>query len=952
MATDVGNTLNLAQDIAHHYLGTFVNQSNFQSSMNLIFGNQWNASSFRQVSMGWSEQSFNQLPVIEVLQNNELNGANGAFSSETNSIYLAKDYLTGQVHNPAAIAAVLLEEIGHWIDSQINVVDEIGDEGDRFQRVVRGVNITPQDWLTLATEDDTAAITIDGKTLFVEQSSTLESSRNQNGRLESFMIGSDGVIYQRSQPALNGFWGNWVNTQGFGKELEVVEHLNGRLELFAIGLDDQVWHRWQTAPNGGWSGWSSMGLKGVTEIEAARNQDGRLELFAIGADYRLWQRWQTSETTWSNWTETGRNAVEIDVARDRSGRLSVFAIDSKDSAVWQRSQIAPNGRWESWITTGGKATDLEVTQNQTGGLEVFAVGLDNQLYHRWQTAPTNAWSGWSSLGGQVAEIEVNQTADNRLVVFAIGTDNQILSRQQIDAVGNWATNWSNLGGAAVEIESVRNLDGRLELFVVGTDKGIYHRWQPRPNSGFTNWGSFNGSSQPESATRILYGGLGAEPFNFANGYQRTVISGNGNVDYETLRDRLTGISLASIANWNPATANGGGVRYNPGNGIRLFDQLLLKDGREILLEGIEQVIFSDRPTSFNERLLEININQNLAINPTDPLFLEQWNLHMTGVHTAWRFTQGSDQVLLGIEDSGLGVKNGTTEGWHEDLRERQTTYLIGNIDSYSAPEDDPKLEFHGTPVQGIIAAKSNNKEGMSGINWNSRVFHIDVIGGDQNDLDLVLSTQTLIDEVKKTGQQLIINMSLSSKIRNNSGIFVDTFDRTDLSSELNKLVAENSDVLFVIATGNSGAAGVGLAYPAALAKLYSNVISVGAASGKTDSSGQPRTPGTRISYSQYGEGLTLLAPSEHLTTRATLDSLTREVEFDYSLFDGTSAAAPNVTGIASLVWSANSKLAATQVKQILSETAIDLGTPGYDSFTGHGFVNADAAVRRALAIAT
>jgi hypothetical protein len=266
----------------------------------------------------------------------------------------------------------------------------------------------------------------------------------------------------------------------------------------------------------------------------------------------------------------------------------VFAIDAKDSTVWQRSQIFPNGLWAPWTTTNGRATDLEGIQNQTGGLEVFAVGLDNQLYHRWQTAPNSAWSGWSSLGAQVAEIEVSQTADNRLVVFAIGTDNQILSRQQIDAVGNWATNWSNLGGAAVEIESIRNLDGRLELFVVGVDNGIYHSWQTRPNNNFTNWGSLIGRSQAEFTTRILYGGLGADPFSFVNGYQRTVVSGNGNVDYETLRDRLTGISLASIERWNPATANSGGVRYNPGNGTRVFDQLLLKDGREILLEGIEQ----------------------------------------------------------------------------------------------------------------------------------------------------------------------------------------------------------------------------------------------------------------------------------------------------------------------------------------------------------------------------
>jgi serine protease len=68
-------------------------------------------------------------------------------------------------------------------------------------------------------------------------------------------------------------------------------------------------------------------------------------------------------------------------------------------------------------------------------------------------------------------------------------------------------------------------------------------------------------------------------------------------------------------------------------------------------------------------------------------------------------------------------------------------------------------------------------------------------------------------------------------------------------------------------------------------------------------------------------------------------------------FNGTSAATPNVTGVASLVMSANPLLSAAQVKEILSQTAVDLGVRGYDTVTGSGFVNADAAVRRAMAIA-
>jgi subtilisin family serine protease len=67
-------------------------------------------------------------------------------------------------------------------------------------------------------------------------------------------------------------------------------------------------------------------------------------------------------------------------------------------------------------------------------------------------------------------------------------------------------------------------------------------------------------------------------------------------------------------------------------------------------------------------------------------------------------------------------------------------------------------------------------------------------------------------------------------------------------------------------------------------------------------------------------------------------------------FNGTSAANPNMAGIASLVWSVNSSLTGGQVRQILIDTSMDLGTAGRDNTFGHGLVNADAAVRRAWAL--
>lgn len=176
------------------------------------------------------------------------------------------------------------------------------------------------------------------------------------------------------------------------------------------------------------------------------------------------------------------------------------------------------------------------------------------------------------------------------------------------------------------------------------------------------------------------------------------------------------------------------------------------------------------------------------------------------------------------------------------------------------------------------------------------------------------------------------------------------------SAAFEQLIKDNqNNALFAIASGNNNTNTV--SSPADLAKKYGNVIAVGASWGARDWYSNAKTPGERISYanwwgSDYGDGLTLMASSEYITTSATRANSSTPYEFGYeSRFNGTSAATPNISGVASLIWSVNSTLTATQIKQIMSETAYDLGPAGYDTTYGNGFVNADAAVRRAIALA-
>ena len=425
---------------------------------------------------------------------------------------------------------------------------------------------------------------------------------------------------------------------------------------------------------------------------------------------------------------------------------------------------------------------------------------------------------------------------------------------------------------------------------------------------------------PQSAngTRSQAGTLRADTFTFESGYSRTIFSGNGNVDYGSGARDFIDLSLfaSTSAAFNYATDPNGGIAYNSGNGNRIFDALTLGDGSEILFEGIEAIKFADTTI-------------NLSVTPDDPLFNQQWNLHGMGVHNAWRFTTGTDNVMIGIQDTGLGTDS--SGKIHPDLR--QADFIGQNY------LDEWGNFSHGTLVQGSIAAKSNNNQGGAGINWNSDLMLVDVVGEDALDYNLATATQGMIDKANVEGKRLVVNLSLAG----------------GYSVEFEQLIADNQDkALFVIASGNDNSNSI--ANPADLALKYSNVVAVGSSWGTQDWYGNAKTPGERVSYdnwwgSNYGDGLTVTAPSEFLTTSASRNESGQFV-FGYNdKFNGTSASTANVSGVASLVWSVNSALSAGQIKAIISETAYDLGDKGYDAVYGSGFINADAAVRRALAIA-
>jgi len=318
---------------------------------------------------------------------------------------------------------------------------------------------------------------------------------NQDGRLEVFGIGTDGVLWHIWQKGPNGAGGfsDWDSLGGVVSDIEVARNADGRLEVFDIGTDGALWHIWQTVPNGAWSGWSSLG--GVlSNIEVGQNQDGRLEVFGIGTDDALWHIWQGggAKDGWSDWDRLGGVVADIEVGLNADGRLEVFGIGS-DFGLHHIWQTAPNSGWSGWSSLGGKIADIAVGRNADGRLEVFTIGTDRALYHMWQGGDAkDGWSNWDRLGGIVSEIEVGHNADGRLEVFGIGTDNGLHHIWQTAPNSGWS-GWSSLGGKISDIAVGQNADGRLEVFAIGGGSALYHMSQGGDSKdGWSDWAGLGG----------------------------------------------------------------------------------------------------------------------------------------------------------------------------------------------------------------------------------------------------------------------------------------------------------------------------------------------------------------------------------------------------------------------------------------------------------------------------
>ncbi|HWR82634.1 MAG TPA: S8 family serine peptidase [Candidatus Deferrimicrobium sp.] len=331
------------------------------------------------------------------------------------------------------------------------------------------------------------------------------------------------------------------------------------------------------------------------------------------------------------------------------------------------------------------------------------------------------------------------------------------------------------------------------------------------------------------------------------------------------------------------------------------------------------------------RYAEPNLVMYVHVIPNDPEFSRQWHYHNTGQNPpggavdadvdapeGWDISTGSRPVKVGVLDSGIPYQNRVLT--HPDLDD-PARFLLGPdlVNGDMKPSDD---NGHGTHVSGTIAAESNNGTGVAGICWNAVIVAIKVFN----------SVGAGTQEGFRDG--CIYAVDNGCRVINYSG----GGDAPSATTEHGVAYADSHGVVLCVSAGNKYQGSV--RWPAAYSASYANVISVSA----TDHNDQSAP------YSSIGPVVVVCAPGGYGSPSDENDVYSTLPDYlgaSYGWKAGTSMAAPHVAGLAALMLSLNPYLTHHQVRQLIRETADDLGPAGFDNQFGWGRINVHNAMARA-----
>jgi hypothetical protein len=289
--------------------------------------------------------------------------------------------------------------------------------------------------------------------------------------------------------------------------------------------------------------------------------------------------------------------------------------------------------------------------------------------------------------------------------------------------------------------------------------------------------------------------------------------------------------------------------------------------------------------------LEPNHVMKISALPIDPEIERQQYLKQIKALEGWEIANEAPETVIAILDTGIDLN-------HPDLIDNLVEGF-NLIDEGALPMDD---NGHGTQIAGVIGAVGNNEFGIAGILWRTKLMPVKVVNRNGEGRPFTVS-QGIYQAVDKGAHILLLSLG--------DPIYTQTLEEA-------VRYAEAQGVLVIAATGNEGAR---VNYPAA----FPTVLAVGAVTADDRPTG----------YTNRGPEVHVVAPGNVFTTR---------LGGTFGSHSGTSMAAPQVVGLAALIWKQHPHLKPFEVRNHIKYTSDHVHLNGWDLHTGHGRIN----VHRAL----
>lgn len=327
--------------------------------------------------------------------------------------------------------------------------------------------------------------------------------------------------------------------------------------------------------------------------------------------------------------------------------------------------------------------------------------------------------------------------------------------------------------------------------------------------------------------------------------------------------------------------------------LMLTAQLLMSACQQPADQQLTPTPHGTSPTS--TRIALTDALQSMPVRPTESI-PQQW--YLDRIHAPDLNAQTLPTIRVAIIDTGVDTT-------HPDLADQIVETI--NIFAESTMND---RQGHGTHTAGIIAAKPNRQTQTRGICPSCQIIVIKAINDDGYGSDVTVA-QGIDDAINAEAK--VINLSIGS-----------ANDAPAIKAAIERALA--ADIIVVAAAGNSENRPGEAVFPAA----YPGVLAVSAINKDNQIA----------SFAQNNPGIDIVAPGVDIMSTSPFGDR-------YSIEQGTSTAAPQVTATIALIRALRPDLNAQQTQELILRHTVDLGDPGYDTTYGHGLLRVDKVLKAA-----